>query len=155
MTSRDLISYFHPDLFIPNLKARGKNDAIRRMVDHIAQARGIRNERIILETLKSRESLGSTGIGKGVAIPHTRSTVTRDLIVLFARSAKGIPFDAKDGKPVNLFFMILAPHVDKDNLYLPLLGKIVEITRLATVRKRLLNAADFEAVHDVLTKASG
>jgi len=153
MNNKDLISYLHPDLYIPELKARGKNDAIKKMVTHLAKSDRVRNERIVIETLKSREQLGSTGIGKGIAIPHGRTTVTRELIVLFARSTKGIAFDASDGEPVHLFFMVLAPHVDKENQYLPLLGRIVEVTRSATVRKQLLQAPDFEAMTAVLAKA--
>lgn len=152
MTKEDLVSFFHPDLFIPELDADCKDDAIKSMVSHFAQRKLFRNENIVLETLRMREKLGSTGIGKGVAIPHGRSSVTKSLILLFARSEKGIDFDAVDGKPVHLFFMILAPHVDKDSLYLPLLGKIVEVTRDATVRRRLMKAAGMDAVTAALLK---
>ena len=153
MTKEDLVSFFHPDLFIPDLDSDCKDDALQSMVSHLAQRKMFRNANIVLETLRMREKLGSTGIGKGVAIPHGRSSVTKALILLFARSEKGIDFDAVDGKPVHLFFMILAPHVEKDSLYLPLLGKIVEVTREAAARKRLLKAADMKAVTDVLLKA--
>jgi len=152
MTKDDLVSFFHPDRFIPDLDSETKDGAIRSMVSHLAERKTFRNERIVLETLRMREKLGSTGIGKGVAIPHGRSSVTKDLTLLFARSSRGIDFDAADGKPVHLLFMILAPHVDKENLYLPLLGKIVEVTRDATVRRRLMKADRFEAVTDVLMK---
>ncbi len=158
MTKEDLVTFFHPDLFIPDLDSLctgdpGKDDAIKSMVSHLAHRKLFRNEKIVLETLRMREKLGSTGIGKGVAIPHGRSSVSKELTLLFARSAEGVDFDAVDGKPVHLFFMILAPHVDKESLYLPLLGKIVEVTKNATVRRRLMKADGFGAVTDVLMKA--
>ena len=153
MTKEDLVSFFHPDHFIPDLDSDCKDDAIKSMVSHLAQRKLFRNENIVLETLRMREKLGSTGIGKGVAIPHGRSSVSKDLILLFARSVNGIDFDAVDGKPVHLFFMILAPHIEKNSLYLPLLGKIVEVTRDAAVRRRLMKAADMAAVTGVLLKA--
>src|SRR5262249_28744596 len=138
MTNKELVSYLHTDLFIPDLKAKNKTDAIGRMVGHLVEKGRIRDGRIVLEALKTREKLGSTGIGKGVAIPHSRSTVTDSLTLLVARSAEGVEYSAIDEKPVHLFFMILAPHQEKSSEYLPLLGKLVEVTRDASVRKKLL-----------------
>ncbi|HET6373370.1 MAG TPA: PTS sugar transporter subunit IIA [Candidatus Polarisedimenticolia bacterium] len=152
MTNRELISYLHSDLFIPDLKARNKNDAIHRMVDHLVAAKRVRNGKIVLEALKTREKMGSTGIGKGVAIPHSRSTVTNSLTLLFARSEEGVDYNAIDDKPVHLLFMILAPHQEKSSEYLPLLGKIVEATRDATVRKKLLKAEGIEGITEVFEK---
>jgi PTS system nitrogen regulatory IIA component len=153
MTNKELISFLDPDLFIPELKARNKNDAIRKMVSHLVDKARLRDGRIVLEAIKTREKLGSTGIGKGVAIPHSRSTVTGKLTLLFARSSKGIDYGAVDDKPVHLLFMILAPHQEKTSEYLPLLGKIVELTRDSTTRRRLLKADQFDSMTEVLTKA--
>ena len=153
MTNKELISYLHPDLFIPDLKAKSKMDAISRMVGHLVERGRIRDGKIVLEALKTREKLGSTGIGKGVAIPHSRSTVTDSLTLLFARSMGGVEYDAIDDKPVHLFFMILAPHQEKSGEYLPLLGKVVEITRDPNIRKRLLKVEDIPSIADVLEKA--
>jgi len=153
MTNKELVAYLHPDLFIPELKARTKMDAIGRMVGHLVDKGRIRDGRIVLEALKTREKLGSTGIGKGVAIPHSRSTVTDSLTLLFARSTEGIDYSAIDEKPVHLFFMILAPHQEKSSEYLPLLGKLVEITRDVNVRKRLLKVEDVASIAEILDKA--
>jgi len=152
MTNKELLAYLHPDLFIPDLKARTKIDAIQKMVAHLVEKKYLRDGRIVLEALKTREKLGSTGIGKGVAVPHSRSTVTGALTLLFARSIEGIDYDAIDQKPVHLLFMILAPHQDKNSEYLPLLGKLVEVTRDATVRRRLLKVGDVAEVAEALEK---
>ncbi len=146
MTNRDFLGFLQSDLFIPDLRASSKNEAIDRMVAHLVQKNRVRDGRILSEALKTREKLGSTGIGKGVAIPHSRSTVTGALTLLYARAVEGVDYDAVDGKPVHLFFMILAPHQEKENAYLPLLGKVVEVTREATARRRMLKAEDLEAL---------
>ena len=123
------------------------------MVGHLVERGRIRDGRIVLEALKTRERLGSTGIGKGVAIPHSRSTVTDSLTLLFARSVDGIDYTAIDEKPVHLLFMILAPHQEKASEYLPLLGKLVEVTRDANIRKKLLKVEDVAAIAEVFEKA--
>lgn len=153
MTDDDLISYLRPELYIADLKARGKNDAIQKMVSHLARQGRIRDDRIVLEGLKAREKLGSTGIGKGVAVPHSRSTVASELTLLIARCVKGVKYDAIDGKPVHHLFLILAPHQEKNSKYLPLLGKLVELTRDLQVRRKLLKAEDVDAVASAFKKA--
>src|SRR5262245_49064113 len=93
MTNKQLVSYFHSDLFIPNLKAGNKLGVINEMVAHLVEAGRIRDTKIVLEALKTREKLGSTGIGKGIAIPHSRSTVTSSLTLLMARSQEGVDYE--------------------------------------------------------------
>jgi PTS system nitrogen regulatory IIA component len=153
MTNKQLISYLHSDLFIPDLKAGSKLEAISEMVSHLVEKGRLKDRRIVLEALKTREKLGSTGIGKGVALPHSRSTVTDSLTLLMARSMAGVDFDALDEKPVHLFFMILAPHQEKSSEYLPLLGKLVEVTKDANLRKKLLKVPDMAGVVEALEKA--
>ncbi|MGH9866741.1 MAG: PTS sugar transporter subunit IIA [Candidatus Polarisedimenticolia bacterium] len=152
MTNNELLAYLHPDLFIPDLKARNKLDAIQKMVAHLVDKKRVRDAKIVLQAIKTREKLGSTGIGKGVAVPHGRSTVTSALTLLFARCVEGVDYDAIDDKPVHLLFMILAPHQDKNSEYLPLLGKLVEVTRDATVRRRLLKVEDFSGIAEAIEK---
>jgi mannitol/fructose-specific phosphotransferase system IIA component (Ntr-type) len=144
MDNPDLASFFHEDLYIPNLAAKDKNDTLEQMVDHLVKARGLDYGNVILNTLQEREKLGSTGIGKQVAIPHSRSLGCNDLTVIFARLPKAIKFDAVDKKSVHLVFMILAPYQDKGNRYLPLLGKIVEMVKDNKRRKKLIDTDSFE-----------
>ncbi len=153
MTHKEFLSYFQRDLFIPNLDATEKSGALERMVAHLVEQKRVRSGTIVLEALKKRESLGSTGIGKTLAIPHGRTTVTNALTMLYARSVKGIPWDSLDHKPVHFIFLILAPHQEKDNHYLPLLGKIVECARDATVRRKLMKADTHDDLLRVLEEA--
>jgi PTS system nitrogen regulatory IIA component len=153
MTHKEFVSYFQEDLLIPDLVATTKAAAIEEIVAHLVERKKVRNGTIVLEALKKRESLGSTGIGKSLAIPHGRTTVTSSLTVVFARSVAGIPWESLDHKPVHFIFLILAPHQERENHYLPLLGKIVEFARDANVRKKLLKVTSHPDLLEVLDMA--
>lgn len=143
MNHQELITLFSEELFIADLKARDRDGALQEMVDHAAKAGVIRDRDVILGMLKNRESLGSTGLGLGVAFPHGRSLAIPSLMALFARSPKGVDYGAIDGKPVHLFFMFIAPPVEKENRYLPALGQVVEMIRDEATRQRLLEIKSF------------
>ena len=87
--------------------------------------------------LKRRESLGSTGVGRGVAIPHSRSLVVERLHLAFGHHRAGIPYDAIDARPVHHFFLIVAPPVELSNQYLPVLGRIAQFVKEPDVPARL------------------
>jgi nitrogen PTS system EIIA component len=89
--------------------------------------------------LQQREKLGSTGIGEGVAIPHGKIPDLNELVVAFGRSKKGITFDAIDGKPVNLFFMLLAPE-NSTGQHLKALARISKMLKTPNFRKKLIDA---------------
>ena len=142
----NLTSLLRPTLFIPELKSKRKSSVLEELVAHLADQNITKFPEAVLEVLRQREALGSTGLGKGVAIPHGRSTMVSERAVLFARSQKGIDFEAMDGDPVHLCFLIVAPPVENDPVYLRLLAEIVKVVRLARVRQRLIDAPDFDAV---------
>jgi mannitol/fructose-specific phosphotransferase system IIA component (Ntr-type) len=87
-----------------------------------------------------REKLGSTGVGKGVAIPHCRSLLVNRVRVSVGRTTKGINYGAIDKKKVNLFFMIVAPPIEVSNLYLPLLGKVAGLLKEDKVLTKMKKA---------------
>jgi len=146
----NLESLLRPALFIPELKSKRKSSVLEELVAHLAEQKITKSPTAVLEVLRQREALGSTGLGKGVAIPHCRSTMVSERAVLFGRSRKGIDFEAMDGAPVHLCFLIVAPPVENDPVYLRLLAEIVKVVRLARVRQRLIDAPDFDAVRAVI-----
>jgi PTS system nitrogen regulatory IIA component len=150
-----ILSYFDSSLFSNALISTTKEAALKEMVEIVSRRHGVRDPGLLLEMLERRESLGSTGIGKGVAIPHGRSLAVVDLRVLFARSPKGVDFDAIDGKPVKLFFLIVAPPHDKRNEYLPLLGRVAGLVKEKKVRDRLLKVEEFDQLKAVLEEYGG
>jgi mannitol/fructose-specific phosphotransferase system IIA component (Ntr-type) len=85
-----------------------------------------------------------------VAVPHGRTLAITRLTVVFGRVPAGVEFDAMDGKPVELVFLTVAPPQERNNLYLPVLGKIVETVKSAKTRRRLLAAASFDEVAEIL-----
>jgi mannitol/fructose-specific phosphotransferase system IIA component (Ntr-type) len=108
------------------------------------------NQQTLLKMLKRREELGSTGIGRGIAIPHCRSLVVQDLKVAFGRKASGLDFNALDGKPVQFCFLIVAPPLEVSNQYLPVLGKIAQFSKEADVPGRLLTLTEPSQFLDLL-----
>lgn len=149
MKEAKLTACFTAALFVPELKATDKQQALEEMVDHLFQNGRIKDKGLVLEMISRRENLGSTGIGKGIAIPHGRSLAAPELSLVFARSSGGIEYDALDKQPVHLFFMIVAPPQERSNIYLPVLGKLVERVKESRVRSRLMKLEDLEELKKV------
>jgi mannitol/fructose-specific phosphotransferase system IIA component (Ntr-type) len=150
MTHEELFTLFSAELFIPKLKAKDRDDVLSEMVKHAGAAGVIRDQDVILGMLRNRESLGSTGLGEGVAFPHGRSLAIPSLMALFARSEKGVDYGAIDGKPVHLFFMFIAPPIEKENRYLPALGRVVELIRDEETRGKMMGIKNFEDFKGIL-----
>lgn len=142
-----------PSLYIPELKPRTKDPVLAQMVAVAHRAGVTRVAGPLLELLRLRERLGTTAIGKGVALPHARSlTVDRPALVV-ARSARGIAWDAPDGQPVHLLIMALSPGEWGDDAHHAFLARAAGAARLQRNRQRLLEAESFDAVAEVLREA--
>jgi mannitol/fructose-specific phosphotransferase system IIA component (Ntr-type) len=150
MKPQELAEFFQESLCIFDLKSSDKSGALAEMVDCISHECNLKDKELIQKMLMSRESLGSTAIGKGVAFPHGRSLAVQELTILFARSSDGVDFDALDDQPTHLFFLIIAPPQDKENLYLQVLGHLVELIKTQAVRKRLMEVSDFNMLQEAL-----
>ncbi len=109
------------------MKSKNKDEALEELVDLLKLPQNSKN--IILEALKKREVIGSTGIGRGIAIPHTRSTIVNDVYLAIGVSKEGIDFQSVDNQPVHLFFLLVAPPNDPGTTYLIVLGKIAQIAK--------------------------
>ena len=110
-----------------NLTAETKDEALRELVSLLGLDE--KSDGILFKTLKRRENLGSTGIGKGIAIPHCRSLVVNQLRLAYGRKPGGMDFRAIDQAPVHNFFLIVAPPLEVSNQYLPVLGKIAQFAK--------------------------
>jgi nitrogen PTS system EIIA component len=103
----------------------------------------------VVEVLMERERLGSTGIGDNVAIPHGKLANLSGLRLAFGRSLQGVNFDSMDGKPSQLFFLLLAP-VNSAGLHLKALAKISRMLMSATFRENLMQAAQAHDIYQLL-----
>jgi fructose-specific phosphotransferase system IIA component len=150
MDSNKLASLFQEDLCIFSLRSRKKASILGEMVKHLKAAGKIADEHFILEMLKNRESLGSTGLGLGVAFPHGRSVAIPELTVLFGRSASGIDFEALDGKPTKIFFLILAPSEKGAETYLAVLSRLTALVQEPDTLEKLYDVKDYETLKAII-----
>lgn len=102
----------------------------------------------VFDSLFAREKLGSTGLGQGVAIPHGRVAKLRDATAAFVMTSHPIPFDAPDGQPVNLIFVLLVPERAND-MHLQILGELAQIFSDTQFRNRLLACKDTASIHQL------
>lgn len=130
-----LKDFFHPDAITLDLHGTSKDEILAELVGLLRMDE--RSAGTLLRIIQRRENLGSTGIGRGIAIPHCRSLVVNRLHLAFGRRSDGIEFQAIDSKPVGNFFLIVAPPLEISNQYLPVLGKIAQFAKEADVPDRL------------------
>ncbi len=132
----NLTSLLRPERINLDLKGKKKVDVLRELVAMVKQDDEAES---LLQTLLKREELGSTGIGKGIAIPHGRSLLIDKLEIAVGRSTKGVDFDSIDKKPAHLFFLVIAPPQDRGNQYLITLGRVAMICQELAKKKRLFD----------------
>lgn len=144
-----LLDLFSAEVVKLELEAEGKDDVLQELVALLDL--DAKSEATLVKTLQRRENLGSTGIGKGIAIPHCRSLVVNRLRLAYGRKREGMDFNAIDGAPVHNFFLIVAPPLEVSNQYLPVLGKIAQFAKDPDVPRRLMElktSSDFMKLLD-------
>ena len=132
----ELRDFFSEDAIKLELEGTSKDEILKELIGLLGL--DDKSEGMLFKMLKRRENLGSTGIGRAIAIPHCRSLVVSKLRVAFGRKSAGVDFKAIDDKPVNFFFLIVAPPLEVSNQYLPVLGKIAQFSKESDVPERLL-----------------
>ena len=149
MPLTDLVA---PQAVIPALKVNSKKQAIQELAARAAELTG-QSEREILEILQQREKLGSTGIGNGIAIPHGKLPKLERLFGLFARLDRPIDFEALDGQPVDLIFLLLAPEAAGAD-HLKALARMARLLRDPAITHKLRASHDAESLYAVLAMPS-
>jgi mannitol/fructose-specific phosphotransferase system IIA component (Ntr-type) len=130
-----LRSFIGDDAISLALAAHTKDDVLKELIRLLKLDE--KSDAMLYKMLKRRENLGSTGIGRGIAIPHCRSLVVNTLRVAFGRRLEGIEYKSIDEKPAQFFFLIVAPPLEVSNQYLPVLGKIAQFAKEEDVPRRL------------------
>jgi PTS system nitrogen regulatory IIA component len=145
----DLIS---PEAVVPSLKVKTKKQLLQDVSARASRLTGL-EERAIFDTLLQRERLGSTGLGQGIAIPHCKLPGLKRIVCLFARLAEPIDFEALDGAPVDLVFVLLAPEGAGAD-HLKALARISRLLREPQAIEKLRSSKDAAALYAVLTDSA-
>lgn len=133
------------------LESQNKDDLLRELVD-VAAGPGAPDREDLLRAVREREAVLSTGIGHGVAIPHGKSSAVNDLRMAAGRSAGPVDFDALDGEPVSLFFLLVGPE-SAAGPHIKALSRISRLVRKDEVREKLVGARDAAEFLDALREA--
>lgn len=145
MNIAEVLKHTSPALFLPDLQATDKQGAIAEMVEGLLAGTVIQNADAILQMLQSRENLGSTAVGPGIAFPHGRTLAVQRLTILIGRSTAGVDFDSEDGNPTHLFFVLIAPPQDTGHQYIKSLATLIDRVQDEALRAKLIEAPDYEA----------
>ena len=127
------------------LESDNKTEVIRELVEILAEAGKVANPESVIAEVMERENLGSTGLDKGIAVPHAKTTEVSTLCVALGISPEGVDFEALDGNDSHLFFMILAPP-DQSSQHIQVLSEIAGIARSSAFCRMLTRAEDAKEV---------
>lgn len=140
-----IVEFLNEKAVSVDLKATTKDAVLRELVEILAKAEGIKNREDLVKVLLSRESLGSTGIGQGIGIPHAKTNAVKKLVAALGISTNGVNFDALDGEVVHIFFLLVAPE-DSAGPHLKGLARISRLLKDKHFRDSLKALKDEKAI---------
>jgi len=146
-----LVDILKESSVISDIKGKTKKEILTELAGQLNASGLIKDIEPVVKIIMEREALGSTGIGDGVAIPHGKMAGSGSILCVFARSKKGVDFDAVDGQPVHIFFLVLAPE-DSASLHLKVLSRISKILRDPSFRKKLLKLPDAHSLYESIVE---
>ncbi|MBN2725960.1 PTS sugar transporter subunit IIA [Candidatus Mcinerneyibacteriota bacterium] len=131
-------------------KEKDRGAIIQRLCESIARSENITHPQKFTEDILEREKIMSTGIGLGIAIPHTKSEHVKDITIALGVSSEGVEWDSLDGKPVH-FVVMIAAHISQHNDYLKILAKVALVLKSEKKRDQLIHAKSPEAIYEVFS----
>lgn len=149
-TGMKVADFLDPGSIVTELRAGNKKEVLEELCQVLSALEPEFDQDRMVGILLGRERLGSTGVGEGVAIPHGKMADLGRLVGCFGRSMEGVEFEAVDGKPVHLFFLLFAPE-NSAGIHLRALAKISRLLKRPSLREALLSASGREEIYDVLT----
>lgn len=154
MNIAKITDYITLDMISLDLKAKTKKEALSELSELLGVSNAIDDPKVIESALIEREKLGSTGIGKSVAIPHAKTNYAKKLTIAFGRCNDGINFESLDGKDVKLFFVFASP-LSESIIYLKVLARISRLIRDENFRIKLINAKEPEEILNIISSEEG
>jgi PTS system nitrogen regulatory IIA component len=149
-----IAEFLRAEAVVPRLAAKTKGEVLAELAEALARATpGLPAPRV-LEVLTEREKIGSTGMEKGVAIPHGRLGELSGLVACFGVSVAGVDFEARDGRPSHFFFALVAPE-NSAGLHLKALSKISRLFRSDALRDAILASDDAAAIFALIAQEDG
>ena len=145
-----VVNLIEEDIIKIPLEAKTKPDVIKELVDVLKKAGKIEDAESVFRAVMLRENMGSTGLEKGIAVPHAKTHKVNNLVLAIGVSPEGIDFDSLDGEPSKLFFLLIAtpqqagPHIEA-------LSEIARLTRSSNFCKLLLNAKTPKEIVDIFS----
>ena len=148
-----IMEFLSKKAIVMDIKATKKEDVVKELADALVEGGDIdkRHRNKLVEALMSREALGSTAIGQGVAIPHAKVDCVDKLIAAFGISKKGVDFDSLDGEPAYIFFLLVAPQ-DSAGPHLKALARISRLLKDKYFRDGLRAAVDDKAIIKIISQ---
>lgn len=148
-----IMDFLSKKAIVMDIKSTKKEDVMRELVDALINSGDIqkRYRNKLVEALMARESLGSTAIGQGIAIPHAKSDCVEKLVAAFGISKKGVDFDSLDGEPAHIFFLLVAPQ-DSAGPHLKALARISRLLKDKYFRDSLLNSPDDKSTVRIISQ---
>ncbi len=144
-----ITDYLQENMVDADLRPRDKVDCLRQMIGLLAQAKAIRDEEDSLTRLLEREKVVSTGIGNGIAIPHAKAAHVSSMVIAVARVKEGLDFEALDGRPVHILFLLLGPP-QKAGLHVKLLARIARLVKDPAFLEQLKLADSAQKLYQVI-----
>ncbi len=139
------------DFIIADLNSHDKRGVLTELAKFLEEKGAIKSKDTLFDSLMERESLGSTGIGENVAIPHAKSEEAEQIITLFGRSHKGIDFDSLDQKPVHFVCLLIAPS-NSTGLHLKALARISRLFKNQSLREEILKTGSTDEIYSLLVE---
>ena len=148
-----VMDFLSKKAIVTDIKSTKKEEVIRELLDALINAGDIekRSRNKLIEALMSRESLGSTAIGQGIAIPHAKSDSVSKLVAAFGLSRKGVDFDSLDGEPAYIFFLLVAPQ-DSAGPHLKALARISRLLKDKYFRDNLRACTDDKSIIKIISQ---
>lgn len=149
METKNIADYIKVDTLNLNLESKNKNAVIRELYNNLLKTNLIKDEEQALNDIFAREEMGSTGIGKKIALPHAKTKAVDELMITFGISRNGIAYNSIDDENVNIFFMFLCPE-NKTREYLKVLARISRLIREDKFVDSLLKASSNEEILEII-----